>query len=407
MNRRDLRSALRDSRIIVCAGTGGVGKTTISAALALEAARAGRSTLVLTIDPARRLADALGVGELGSTPQPVNFDSLGQRAKTSTQSHAAGSLSAMMLDPKPTFDALVARFAPDEAARERILENRIYRHLSEALAGSAEYAAMIQVHDLIESGAYDLIVLDTPPADHALDFLRAPKRMREFLESRFVKTLVRPAVSASRFGARLLGRGLERVLALIDRVAGGGFLDDISEFMQAIDGLSLGLGERSHRVEEFLLGPDASFILICGGHARANVSALDFLSELDAFRVPLVSVIANRLRPWPLDSPPRMQDYSLANPLVESDMKKLDDASGVLNFGKAVVLRLTENAEVCASENRALEQIETTARAGRIQFLRILELAGDIDRLEGLAQIGQMLSNAADAAGKKEPRSEQ
>jgi len=406
MNRRDLRSALRDSRIIVCAGTGGVGKTTISAALALEAARAGRSTLVLTIDPARRLADALGVGELGSTPQPVDFDSLGERAKTSTQSHAKGSLSAMMLDPKPTFDALVARFAPDEAARERILENRIYQHLSEALAGTAEYAATIQVHDLIESGDYDLIVLDTPPADHALDFLRAPKRMREFLESRFVKTLVRPAVSASRFGARLLGRGLERVLALIDRVAGGGFLDDISEFMQAIDGLSLGLGERSHRVEEFLLGPDASFILVCGGHARANASALDFLSELDAFRVPLVSVIANRLRPWPLDRPPRPEDYSLANPLVESDMKKLDDASGVGKFGEAVVLHLTEHAEVCASENRALEQIETTARAGRIQFLRILELAGDIDRLERLAQIGQMLSEAADAAGKKGPQSD-
>jgi anion-transporting ArsA/GET3 family ATPase len=392
MSHTDLAAALRDARIIVCAGTGGVGKTTISAALALEAAQAGRATLVLTIDPARRLADALGVEELGPTPQSVDIESLSRGVLSKTN---AGSLSAMMLDPKPTFDGIVSRFAPDDATRERILENRIYRNLSDALAGSAEYAAMIQVYDLIEGGAYDLIVVDTPPADHALDFLRAPKRMREFLESRFVKSLVHPAVSASRFGARILGRGLQRILTLIERVAGGGFLEDVSEFMQAVDGLSLGLDERSKRVEQFLLGPESSFILVCGGHARANASAIDFLSELDAFRVPLVSVVANRLRPWPLDVPPRAGDFSLTNPRVEADAKKLSEAIGIPNVGAEIVARLAEYAEVCASQNRGLADLEEAARARKIACLRIQELSGDVDRLEGLAAIGRMLSTAA------------
>ena len=401
MSHADLASALRDARVIVCAGTGGVGKTTISAALALEAAQAGRATLVLTIDPARRLADALGIEELGPTPKNVDIQSLdeGTGAKTN-----AGSLSAMMLDPKPTFDGIVARFAPDEATRDRILENRIYRNLSEALAGSAEYAAMIQVYELIEGENYDLIVVDTPPADHALDFLRAPKRMREFLESRFVKSLVHPAVSASRFGARILGRGLDRIMSLIERVAGGGFLDDISEFMQAVDGLSLGLDERSKRVEEFLLGPESSFILVCGGHARANASAIEFLSELDALRVPLVAVVANRLRPWPLEVPPQADDFSLTDPQVEADAKKLSEAIGIPNVGTEIVARLEEYAEICASQNRGLSELEGAARARKIACLRIQELSGDVDRLEGLAAIGRMLSTASAARrGRADP----
>ncbi len=264
MSPRDLDTALREARVLVCAGTGGVGKTTISAALGLEAALAGRRTLVLTIDPARRLADALGVDHLGAKPTHVDLSALSSATRKAS---LPSCLDAMMLDPKPTFDALVARFAQDEAARQRILDNRIYRHLSEALAGSADYAAMVQVFDLIESGDYELIVVDTPPADHALDFLRAPRRMREFLHSRLVRSLLKPARSAwsaGRLGARLLGRGLQRILSLIERIAGGGFLDDLSEFMKAIDGLSLAFDERSSWVEEFLLGPKDFCFVECG-----------------------------------------------------------------------------------------------------------------------------------------------
>jgi anion-transporting ArsA/GET3 family ATPase len=389
MSPRDLGAALREARVLVCAGTGGVGKTTISAALALEAALAGRRTLVLTIDPAGRLADALGADDLGSKPTRVDLSAI----STGTHSESLpGCLDAMMLDPKPTFDALVARFARDEAARQRILDNRIYRHLSESLAGSADYAAMVQVFELIESSDYELIVVDTPPADHALDFLRAPRRMREFLHSRFVRSLIAPALSASRFGARLLGRGLQRILSLVERIAGGGFLDDLSEFMKAIDGLSLAFDERSTWVEEFLLGPQTSFVLVCGGQTRANASALEFLSQLSAFRVPLVAVVANRLRPWPLAQAPRGLDFSLSIPKVAADAERLSFALAEPGAGEAIVARLSEYAQICAAQNRALSDLEAAAAEREIECIRIRELPGDIDRLAGIAEIGAMLS---------------
>jgi len=253
---------------------------------------------------------------------------------------------------------------------------------------------MIQVSDLVESGDYDLIVVDTPPADHALDFLRAPRRMREFLDSRFVRTLVHPAMSASRFGARLIGRGLDRVLTLIDRVAGGGFLEDISEFLAAIDGLSIGLDERSRDVEDFLLGENSSFVLVCGGQARANASALDFLAELDTFRVPLVAVVANRLRPWLVDTPPRESTFSCSDPRVAADSKRLSEAAGRPELGDEIVLRLSEYADVCAHQDLALGDLEAAAQARGIPCVRVRELPGDVDRLAGLAEIGNMLSKA-------------
>ena len=219
--------------------------------------------------------------------------------------------------------------------------------------------------------------------------------MREFLDSRFVRSLVHPAVSASRFGARLLGRGLQRVLKLIERVAGGGFLDDIAEFMQAVDGLSLGLDERSKRVEEFLLGSESSFVLVCGGNQRANVNALEFLSELEAFQVPLVAVVANRLRPWPIESAPLAKNYSLSDPSVASDAAILSEAIGDSEAGAEIVHRLAEYAEVCASQNRGLDDLETAARKRQIECIRVQELGTDVDRLDGLVQIGNMLSRRA------------
>jgi anion-transporting ArsA/GET3 family ATPase len=216
--------------------------------------------------------------------------------------------------------------------------------------------------------------------------------MREFLESRFVRSLVHPAVTASRFGARLLGRGLERILKLIERVAGRGFLDDISEFLTAVDGLSLGFDERSKRVEEFLLGDDSSFVLVCGGQARANRSALEFLARLEDFRVPLVAVVANRLRPWPIDRAPRADDYARTRPGVATDAKRLSEAAGDADAGDEIVERLAEYAEGCASQNRGLREIEAASAARGIACLRIRELAGDIDHLAGLAEIGAMLA---------------
>lgn len=390
MTERTLAEALGEARVLVCAGTGGVGKTTIAAALALEAACRGRRTLVITIDPARRLADALGLEDLGSKPAPVDLSSLIDDLGSTND---GGSLEAMMLDPKPTFDRLITRFTSDEETRQRILDNRIYRHLSEALAGSAEYAAMEQVHELITRGDHDLVVVDTPPADHALDFLRAPRRLREFLESRFVRTLIHPAMSASRFGARLFGRAMHRVLGLLERIAGVGFLDDLSEFLMAIDDLSQGFRERATKVEALLLGPETGFVLICGPQSRSVRSGLDFLAELERFRVPLVSVVANRLRPWPLEISPSELSSPSAEAALERDEARLaraweDDAACAAG---PIVETFREHARVCAAQRQAIDALAIEAGTRDVDCVRVSELPGDVDRLGGLAEIGAML----------------
>ena len=390
MKPQTLERGLREARVLVCAGTGGVGKTTIAAALAIQAALLGRRTLVLTIDPARRLADALGLEELGSTPNPVDLTHLDRE-------HGA-SLEAMMLDAKPTFDRLITRLTPDESERRRILENRIYQHLSSALAGSAEYAAMEQVHELVHSKKYDLIVVDTPPADHALDFLRAPRRLREFLESRFVATLVRPAMSASRIGLRLFARPLHLMLSLLERIAGIGFLDDLSDFLSAIDGLSQGFRDRATRVEEVLLGDDTGFILISSGNEGASTSTLEFMSELDEFRVPLIAVVANRMRPWSLESSPAELLRSCTDDARKRDEERLSlafaqrsapDATSP-NFHR-VTRAVLEYARVCDTERRTVDSLnENLARTG-LRCITVPELAGDIDRIDGLLEIGSIL----------------
>lgn len=385
MTMRTLEDAVAQSRAIVCAGTGGVGKTTVSAAIAVGAALSGRDTLVLTIDPARRLADAFGLEGLESTPSPVDL------SKLETEPTASGRLDAMMLDPKPTFDALVDRFARTEAARQRILDNQIYRHVSETLAGSIEYAAMIQVHELVEAGNYELIVVDTPPADHALDFLRAPRRMREFIEGRFVRTLVQPAMSATRWSARLIGPALRRLFSLLDRVAGGGFLDDVAEFLAAVDGLALGFEEKSQRVESFLLGPETSFVLISGAESRSRVAALDFLSKLEEFRVPLAAVVINRMRPWLLPDPPLRADFELTRPGIARDADLLSDQLETEGVGREVVERLAEYASLCARQQEAARQIEEQVEKRGIECRRIPEFESDIDRLSGLLAMADAL----------------
>lgn len=393
-----LEATLHEARVLVCAGTGGVGKTTIAAALAIQAALTGRRTLVLTIDPARRLADALGLESLGSRPTAVDLTVIG----ADQQAFPSASLDAMMLDAKPTFDRLIARLTPDEEARQRIFDNRIYEHLSSALAGSAEYAAMEQVHELVQSRRYDLIVVDTPPADHALDFLRAPRRLREFLESRFVHTLVEPAMSMSRIGMRLFGRPLHRMLGLLERIAGVGFLDDLTEFLRAIDGLSSGFRERATRVEEVLLGEETGFVLISSAGGGSKTSTLEFMTELEKFRVPLVAVIVNRLLPWPLDTSPdelrerctkdalRRDEERLAEAFAEQP-KDSNDPEGSSFEPREVSEAILAYTEICSGEQKTVEALTAIAAKSHVRCHTIPELSGDIDRIDGLLEIGSIL----------------
>src|SRR5918996_6219104 len=203
-------------RIVVCAGSGGVGKTTTAAALAMGMAERGLKVAVVTIDPAKRLADSLGLEELGNEPRRVEGD-------------FEGELWALMLDSKRTFDALIERLAPDPGTRDEILSNRIYQQLSGAVAGSQEFTAIAKLYELDQEGEYDLLVLDTPPSRNALDFLDAPGRLSAFFQGRAIKMFLRPT--------GLLGRGTGLVFGLLERLTGVDLLHDLSVFFRALAGM--------------------------------------------------------------------------------------------------------------------------------------------------------------------------
>ena len=390
MRRAETPEALLSSRrIVVCVGTGGVGKTTIAAAIALEAARRGRRALVLTIDPARRLADALGVGALGNEPQPIARSALAGLGVP-----PAGSLSATMLDMKRTFDDLVRRFADSPEARYRILHNRIYQHVSDALAGSAEYSAMEKVYELSERGEFDLVVVDTPPSQHALDFLEAPARLLEFLDSRLVHLLLHPALAAGRFGFRIFQRGARQVLRVIERVSGLGFLEDVSEFLLAFEGMAEGFQERARHVRALLLGPDTAFVLAAGPARTSADQAEALLVRLEQAGAPLAGIVVNRMRVWPdpagpparlPDGDPEAAAAALAAALATSEGPDFPAREAA----RAAIAASNEYAALVRRDAGAVEPLRARARARGCFFRRVPELERDVHDLAGLDRIAR------------------
>ena len=383
---------VRSRRILVCVGTGGVGKTTLAASLALQGARLGRRSAVLTIDPARRLADALGVRALGNQPTELPRERLAALGVP-----ASGSLSALMLDMKRTFDDLVARFADSDAARERILGNRIYQHVSDALAGSAEYSAMEKVFELSERDDLDLIVVDTPPSQHALDFLDAPRRLLEFLDSRLVHVLLHPAFAAGRFGFRIFQRGTERVLRLIERVSGMAFLEDVSEFLLAFEGMSEGFRERARHVEARLTGPDAAFVLAAGPTRESIRHALGLLERLDSAGVALAGVVVNRVHLWPGGGPtPECVPDPGRSREAHAALAAALDADGLdpEPAARAALAAADGYAAWVRADHEASAELATRVgrRGGFVR--RVPELPGDVHDLEGLAHVADRLFGA-------------
>jgi len=384
-----LDEMLAQREVIVCVGCGGAGKTTIAAALALEAARRGRKVLVLTIDPARRLADAMGIESLGNRPQAIPrdaLDALGVRRP--------GQLSAMMLDMKRTFDDLVERFAESEEIRDRILENAIYQNVSNALAGSVEYSAMEKVFEVYEGGEFDLIVVDTPPAQHALDFLEAPQRMLEFLDSRLVKMLIHPAFKAGRFGFRLFHRATQRVLHVLERITGIGFLEDLSEFLIAFDAMSEGFRDRAHRVRSLLLGSASTFVLVSGpGHVAAR-HATDFLDRLERYGVSLAGVLVNRVRLWPSGAVPA------ADSLHDADVTALRDALRASEgasypaqlAAEAAANAATRYADWVRADARFAEPLRARSEAQGCFWGCIPEFEIDVHDLASLARVADQIA---------------
>jgi anion-transporting ArsA/GET3 family ATPase len=283
-----LADLLTGRRVCICAGAGGVGKTTSAAAIAMEMAARGSRVAVLTIDPARRLATSLGMTELGNEERrvdPERFERAGLEMR--------GELWAMMLDAKRTWDDVIERHAPDADTRDAVLSNRIYQELSNAVAGSTEYMAMEKLYELYQADRYDMLVLDTPPTRNALDFLDAPQRLTRFIDSRSLSFVLRP----SRLGLRLVGRGGGVVFSLLKRITGIDLLRDLSDFFGSFGDMASGIGERAERVAELLGSHETSFVIVTSPQRAAIDEAIFFHRRLRETGLPFAAAIVNRVHP--------------------------------------------------------------------------------------------------------------
>jgi anion-transporting ArsA/GET3 family ATPase len=275
-----LADLVAERSIIVCCGSGGVGKTTTAAVVALEGARRGRNTVVVTIDPAKRLADALGLQGLTDTPSRIEGD-------------WPGRLWATMLDTKSTFDALVAKHAATPEQARRILANRFYRNISGALSGTQEYMAMEKLYELHDESDFDLVVVDTPPTRHALDFLDAPRRLSRFLEHRLFRMLVAP----SRGLVKAVNVAAQTFLRTVSKVVGGDVVDDAIAFFQAFEGMEEGFRQRAARVNELLAAPETAFVLVASPRRDTVEEAHYFADRLHEAGISVQGLIVNRVHP--------------------------------------------------------------------------------------------------------------
>ena len=275
-----LSALAKGSGVVVCCGPGGVGKTTVAAALAVHGAVEGRRTVVVTVDPARRLANALGLDTLPDTPHRIPGD-------------WPGELSALMLDPKSTFDSLVIKYAPRPQQVETILNNRFYRNIAGALSGTQEYMAMEKLYELHADGQFDLVVVDTPPTRNALDFVDAPRRITRFLDNRVFRLLMLPG----RVGLRAVNVAAQAFLRTVSGAVGTQVVADAMDFFQAFDGMEAGFRDRARGVRDLMADPRTAFVLVASPRRDAVVEAEFFSDKLAQAGIPVQGLVVNRMQP--------------------------------------------------------------------------------------------------------------
>ncbi|GAA5113659.1 ArsA family ATPase [Alloalcanivorax gelatiniphagus] len=366
--------ALLDDRgtgIIVCCGSGGVGKTTTSAALALRAAERGRKVVVLTIDPARRLAQAMGIERLDNTPRPV----------PAVDPAAGGSLEAMMLDMKRTFDEVVEGQASPEKAKQ-ILENPFYIALSSSFAGTQEYMAMEKLGQLhresLEDGTYDLIVVDTPPSRSALDFLDAPERLSSFLDGRLIRLLLAPA----RGPARLMSAGFSVITGALTKVLGGPMLRDVQTFVAALDTLFGSFRQRAEKTFALLQADGTAFIVVAAPEPDALREAAYFVDRLTEDEMPLAGLVVNRA------SPSARTGLSAEAAITAADRLRAADSSSLT----AGLLQLHADRVRIIEREQHLRRRFAAAHP-RVRTAVVPAMASDVHDLDGLRAIGESLAH--------------
>lgn len=359
------------TRIIVCCGSGGVGKTTTAAALALRAAEHGRKTVVLTIDPARRLAQSMGLTELDNTPRSV----------PGVHGTDGGSLDAMMLDMKRTFDEVVESHSTPDKARQ-ILANPFYQALSSSFAGTQEYMAMEKLGQLRRRDEWDLIVVDTPPSRSALDFLDAPERLGSFLDGRLIRLLSGPARAGSRT-LKFFQAGISMITSTLTKILGGDLLKDVQTFVSALDSMFGGFRERADQTYALLKRPETAFVVVAAPEPDALREASYFVERLSTDAMPLAGLVLNRMHRDHANGIGEEQAIAGAERLEATDDHQLTTA----------LLRLhAERLRLAARDERLGDRF--TAAHPDVPIARVPVLATDIHDLRGLREIGGLLSTS-------------
>ncbi|GAA1853839.1 ArsA family ATPase [Pseudonocardia ailaonensis] len=350
------------TRIVVCCGSGGVGKTTTSAALALRAAERGRRVVVLTIDPARRLAQALGLDELSNEPSAV----------------PGTSLDAMMLDMRRTFDEMVhAHSTPDRAAK--IIANPFYQTISTSFSGTQEYMAMEKLGQLCARGEWDLIVVDTPPSRSALDFLDAPQRMSTFLDGRMIRLLSSPARAGGAGLRKLIGAGFGLFAKGVSTILGGQMLADASAFVQAFDTMFGGFRERATKTYELLRSPGTAFLVVAAPEPDALREAAYFVDRLAGEKMPLAGLVLNRTHP-------------VLAPLSAARARTAAENAGSSRLAAAVLRLHADRVDLAEREERLLARF--SGAHPTVPVVRVPAVAADIADLDGLREVGERLAAA-------------
>ncbi|HET9609649.1 MAG TPA: ArsA-related P-loop ATPase [Acidimicrobiales bacterium] len=347
-------------RIIVCCGSGGVGKTTLAAVVALEGARTGRRTVVVTIDPAKRLADALGLAGLTDTPSRIDGD-------------WPGELWATMLDTKSTFDALVMKHASSPEQGERILANTFYRNISGALSGTQEYMAMEKLYELHEETDFELVVVDTPPTRHALDFLDAPRRLSRFLEHRLFRLLIAP----SRGLVKAVNVAAQTFLRTVSKVVGSDVVEDAIAFFQAFEGMEEGFRQRAARVNELLAAPETAFVLVASPRRDTVEEAHFFADRLRQGGISVEGLVVNRVHP----SFGSARDVSVA--LAAGAAKRAETLAGTAIGG--YYRNLADFQAVASRERAHLTGLSEAVAPAPVVWVPFL--SSDVHDIDGMAAV--------------------
>ncbi len=370
---RELATLIKNRKVIVCCGAGGVGKTTTSAALGLAAARAGRRVLVLTIDPARRLAQAMGISE--NTREPVAIE----RARLAEAGVTTGSLDAWMLNPDVVFESLVNRMATSKEQAKRILESRLFKALSELVAGMQEYTAAEALYEFSTGGRYDLVVLDTPPARNALDFLEAPGKLARFLDERIIGLFL---PSKERKGLGIFKKATELIGTVFTKVFGGEFFAEIQEFLGAFSGMFGPMRQHAEGVRQLLGSQHAAFLLVTSPDQAALAEARFFRDRILQMGLPFAGFVLNR-------------SWARTDGFVEPESLELSsDASGATRSGLEKLKKLAKVELQRVTRDRALLEKLGEELPGSAVAVAAPYLGEAIEDLKGLARLAHGIGEA-------------